>query len=449
MGRIVTRASLSAGRSPIGDGVRPAPSRRGARPRGGTPGPGRRSCGRAGRHLPGVVGDQPAGDDDAVRADQLDRVVGEEVAGQPGDARRRAARRAAPGPRARRPRRAAAGRAGGWRSAARTGGRWAGGPCGANSVPTCSPASAAAACAVEVTTTGTPACGGDERGLDLGRHAAGADAVAAGRAERDRGQVGRAADGVDQLRRARCAGRRRRRRRRRRAARSASARATCATSAASRSLSPNRISSVATVSFSLTIGSTPSASSRSTVWLGVAVVAAPGEVVGGEQHLADGDPVRGEGVGVGLHQPQLPDAGRGLRGREVAGPAVEPQRRQAGGDRAGGDQHDLPAGGAHRAEDVDQRREPGGVQPAGQRGQRRRPDLDDDAPRGRRSAGRAAVTPCVVRERRPRSSRRLAELVGRPARPSSPPAAPARAPGAARRCGCRCRGRRGRRTPRP
>ena len=39
-----------------------------------------------------------------------------------------------------------------------------------------------------------------------------------------------------------------------------------ATSAASRSLSPNRISVVATVSFSLTIGSTPSSSSLAKVW---------------------------------------------------------------------------------------------------------------------------------------------------------------------------------------
>jgi len=46
---------------------------------------------------------------------------------------------------------------------------------------------------------------------------------------------------------------------------SAPARVTCATSAASRSLSPNLISSVATVSFSLTTGSTPSSSSRSRV----------------------------------------------------------------------------------------------------------------------------------------------------------------------------------------
>ena len=66
-------------------------------------------------------------------------------------------------------------------------------------------------------------------------------------------------------------------------------------------------------------------------------------------------PVPGERVGVGLHQPHLADAGRGLRGGEVARAGPQAQRRQAGGDRAGGDQHDLAAGGAHRAEDVDER----------------------------------------------------------------------------------------------
>ncbi len=46
---------------------------------------------------------------------------------------------------------------------------------------------------------------------------------------------------------------------------SRSARTRCATSAASRSLSPNRISAVATVSFSLTIGIAPIVSSCSRV----------------------------------------------------------------------------------------------------------------------------------------------------------------------------------------
>jgi hypothetical protein len=111
---------------------------------------------------------------------------------------------------------------------------------------------------------------------------------------------------------------------------------------------------------------------------GVAVVPAPGEVVGGEQHLADGHPVGGERVGVGLHQAQLPDARGGLGGRQVARPPGEAQRGQPGGDRAGGHQHDLAAGRPQRPENTDQRLQPVGVQPAGQGGQRRGADLDHD-----------------------------------------------------------------------
>ena len=156
----------------------------------------------------------------------------------------------------------------------------------------------------------------------------------------------------------RCAGRRRRGRRRRRAGRSASARATCATSAASRSLSPNRISSVATVSFSLTTGSDAQREQPVQGALGVAVVAAADQVVGGQQHLADVHAVPGEGVGVALRR-----AGPGRRwpppagwpGRAAGG---QPERRQAGGDRPGGDQHDLAAVGADGGQGVDQRVEP-------------------------------------------------------------------------------------------
>ena len=61
---------------------------------------------------------------------------------------------------------------------------------------------------------------------------------------------------------------------------------------------------------------------------GVGVVRAPGDVVGGEQHLTDGDVVPGERLGVGGEQGALADRGRGLLGREVAG--------AGGSGRAGG-----------------------------------------------------------------------------------------------------------------
>src|SRR4029079_7664608 len=51
--------------------------------------------------------------------------------------------------------------------------------------------------------------------------------------------------------------------------------------------------------------------------LGVAVVPTALQVVGREQHLADGEPVPGERRRVPLGQQQLPDAGRRLLGGEV------------------------------------------------------------------------------------------------------------------------------------
>ena len=89
--------------------------------------------------------------------------------------------------------------------------------------------------------------------------------------------------------------------------------------------------------------------------LGVAVVRAADDVVGGEQHLADGDAVAGERRGVAVHEQALADAGGRLLGGEVARAPGQAERRQPGGDRAGGDQHDLAAArGAARGQRVDE-----------------------------------------------------------------------------------------------
>ena len=135
-----------------------------------------------------------------------------------------------------------------------------------------------------------------------------------------------------------------------------------ATSAASRSLSPNRISSVATVSFSLTIGHDAELEQPVEGALGVRVVRAPRHVVGGEQHLADGEPVGTERPLVGRDEGSLTHAGRCLLGREVTGPAGQPERADAGGDGTGRDEHDLLAGEAPRREDVDELDQPGLVE---------------------------------------------------------------------------------------
>ncbi len=57
---------------------------------------------------------------------------------------------------------------------------------------------------------------------------------------------------------------------------------------------------------------------------GVGVLAAAHEVLGGEQHLADGDAVGAEGLRVAGHQQALAHAGGGLLGGEVAGALGEP-----------------------------------------------------------------------------------------------------------------------------
>ena len=69
---------------------------------------------------------------------------------------------------------------------------------------------------------------------------------------------------------------------------------------------------------------------------------------------ADDEAVHGEPLGVAGHESALADARRRLLGGEVAGAAGQAERRQAGGDGTGADQHDLVAAGARRREGVDE-----------------------------------------------------------------------------------------------
>ena len=116
--------------------------------------------------------------------------------------------------------------------------------------------------------------------------------------------------------------------------------------------------------------------------LRVAVVRAADHVVGGEQHLADGLAVAGERPRVRLGEQELADRGRRLLGGEVARAAGQPQRREPCRDRPRRDEHHLAARGAALGEGVDERVQPGRVQAAVQRRQRRRPHLHDDPPGG-------------------------------------------------------------------
>ena len=145
---------------------------------------------------------------------------------------------------------------------------------------------------------------------------------------------------------------------------SASACTRCATSAASRSLSPNRISCGGD---RVVLVHDRDHAERQQPFQRphrVAVVPAPVQVIGGQQHLPDGQPVPGEGGGVPLGQQQLPDAGRRLLGGQVSRAGLQPQRRDAGRDRAGGHQHHLLAGRPASGQRVDQRVQPGRFDPA-------------------------------------------------------------------------------------
>ena len=211
---------------------------------------------------------------------------------------------------------------------------------------------------------------------------------------------------------------------------SASAPTRCATSAESRSLSPNRISLVATVSFSLTIGhgvQRPQPVQRA---LGVGVLHPHRDVVRGQQDLAHGAVVAGERGAPRVDQGDLSDAGRGLLGGQVGGPLAQAQRLDARGDGARGHDDDVGAGLHPRLDRVDERGQPAGVEQAGLGGQRGGADLDDDAARGADASGRSrAVAPSSL-TRRPRA----------PGGGDAPPCARPRRPGRCAPGARRCRG---------
>ncbi len=127
---------------------------------------------------------------------------------------------------------------------------------------------------------------------------------------------------------------------------------------------------------------------------GVAVVGAAAHVVGGEQDLADADAVAGEGGGVAGDEEALAHAGGGLLAGEVLGAAAESQGGEACGDGAGGDEDDLfLSAAAALGQDVHECVDPVGVQAACRGGQRGGAHLDDD-PAG---LGHGLPYPCHVR----------------------------------------------------
>ena len=237
-----------------------------------------RRAAQQGRQLGGVVVHQAAGDHAALRVEQVDRVPGDERPADGGDPGRQQRGAALDERRGRRRHRAGSCPCPRWRARATAAGsaggaRWRG--------TGCRPArrrAPHAAWSAPVRTTGMPAPVAIRAASSLVAMPP-VPRPRAGLADGDAGEVGLAVDVGHQAARAgvgravvqavdvgeeHAAGRR---------ARGAPP------SAASRSLSPNLISVVATVSFSLTIGTTPRREQRHEGPLGVAVVAAAGHVV--------------------------------------------------------------------------------------------------------------------------------------------------------------------------
>ena len=116
--------------------------------------------------------------------------------------------------------------------------------------------------------------------------------------------------------------------------------------------------------------------------VGVAVVTAPGHVVGRQQDLPDDEPVPGELLGVAVHEESLTHGGRGLLRGQGPRAAGQPEGCEAGGDRTGRDQDDLRAAAARGGEHVDEAAYALGVDAPGGGGEGGRADLDHD-PAGR------------------------------------------------------------------
>ena len=184
-----------------------------------------------------------------------------------------------------------------------------------------------------------------------------------------------------------------------------------ATSAASRSLSPKRISSSEVASFSFTTGTTPSSSSRDRVWRAWRYCWRWTKSSGASRTWPTCMPARREGVVVDAHQPGLAHGGDRLQRGRIGGARPAAQRRPPRGDgpRAHED-HAVARGRAAAATCGAQPVDGGGVDAAVGAGHRRGADL------GHHGAGRAG--------RRRGASSRACHRRARPARVGRAPAVP-------------------------
>ena len=90
------------------------------------------------------------------------------------------------------------------------------------------------------------------------------------------------------------------------------------------------------------------------------------------------NPVARQAFLVELHEGRLPDRGARLKVSKVGGALGEAEFADAGADRPGRDQNDLPPTRANAVELVRERLNAVAVEPAGRIGEDVGPDLDDD-----------------------------------------------------------------------
>ena len=181
-----------------------------------------------------------------------------------------------------------------------------------------------------------------------------------------------------------------------------------ATIAASWSLSPNLISSTATESFSLRMGTAPASSSAPSARAGVVGARAVGEVGVREEHLRDRAALRGERLLVRAHEDALPRRGRGLEPSHLLGAGAVAELLHAERDGAARDDDERPLA----------RRDGGGeaLEEAAVGRDRARADLDDDPARARELRAR-------VSHPRARAGRRTRRRGGRRGGPGRRPRA--------------------------
>ena len=150
------------------------------------------------------------------------------------------------------------------------------------------------------------------------------------------------------------------------------------TRAAMRSLSPKRISSGATASFSFTTGTQPSSSRRVSVWRAWRYWRRSTKLLDVEQHLGADDAVVAEDVVVDLHQAALAGGRQRLQRGQVRRARRQAEGGHAGRHRPARHDHDLVAVGAQGHDLLAQLHDGAEVDDAPLVGQRRRADLGHD-----------------------------------------------------------------------